>query len=906
VFRFPFALYSREPDPISVPHLLHLTDSAAGAIRRAIEEARGNEVCFVADVTEDGAVKRPRVVARGHRSAVLAAVREAAWGTLVIHNHPSGSLEPSEADLQVATELYGRGLGMAICDNDAGELYVVVEVPRPEELEELDVDAVAESLAPGGPVATSHPAYEDRPTQRDMARAIAGSYNDGGVLVAEAGTGTGKSIAYLIPAVEWAVRNRDRTVVSTNTINLQEQLVTKDLPFLRRALDLPFRWALVKGRRNYISIRRAKLAMETGLALIEGPEQRELQALGEWLETTKDGSLQDLPFQPSSEVWDEVESDGDVCMRAKCPHFEDCFYQNARRNAAGADVLVVNHHLLFSDLAVRRAQGNYTAPAVLPPYRRVVLDEAHNLEDAATSHLGVSISRRGLFRLLGRIDRRGRGVLGALESRLLLLDEGRIRKETLNRIERELRPDVSNAKQRGAELFSRLESIVSRQPDGVLRLAAGFEKDQGWEGIVVPALEDVLIVLDRLGRGLDGIRESVLSDRRATEKLEEQLVEVNALAGRVRAQADGLRMALVPGEEEMALVRWLERRGGSRTREPNVAACAAPIELGEVLREALWEPVDTAVLTSATLSTRDGFGFVTGRLGLDRGVRVTEASYPSPFDFGEQTLVAVPNDSPRPGREHDSATARAIGDLAALSGGGIFGLFTSYRSLRAVAGELRRRGVDGRWPLFVQGEAPRAELVRRFTDNGNGILLGVASFWEGVDVPGDPLRGLVIAKLPFRVPSEPLTAARMEMLEEEGGNGFTQYMLPHAALRLKQGFGRLIRSTTDRGAVVLMDTRVLEKGYGRYFLDSLPPSPMETGRWPELTNRLRTFYTEHRSTRTDHGAAAHEEGARSPRDRAGEPKDRIAPEADSVSSSRSRETAGEEAMALRERKGREA
>ncbi len=825
-----------------MPRVLHLTKSAAGAIRHEIEKARGNEVCFIAAVAENGAVKGPRAVARGNRSAVLAAVRDADRGSLVIHNHPSGVLEPSDADLSVASELYAGGLGMAICDNEARELYVVVDPPREREMAELDGDEVAAALAPGGPISKLHGNYEDRPTQRDMAREIAAVYNSGGVLVAEAGTGTGKSIAYLIPAVKWAVLNRERTVVSTNTINLQEQLVTKDLPFLRKALDLPFKYALVKGRQNYISIRRARLAMDMGLALVEGPEQRELKALEEWLETTKDGSLQDLPFEPSREVWDEVESNSDVCIRTRCPHFDECFYQNARRTASGADVLVVNHHLLFSDLAVRRIQGNYTAPAVLPPYRRVVLDEAHNLEDAATSHLGAAVSRRGLFRLLSRIDRRGKGVLRAVEERLLVLDTGQIRKDALARIDREVRPDVSNAKQRSAELFSRLESVVTQQTDGVLRLAEGFEKEQGWEGLVSPALHDLLIVLDRLARGLDAIRESVLNDRKATEKLEDQLVEVNALAGRVRAQADGLRMALVPGDDVVPLVRWLERRGGGRTQEPNIVACAAPIELGQVLREALWEPVDTAVLTSATLSTRDGFEFVTGRLGLD-GPRVREAQYPSPFDFGAQTLVAVPTNVPRPGREHDGATATVIAELAGMSGGGIFGLFTSYRSLRNVAGELRQRGIDGRWPLFVQGESPRGELVRRFTENGNGILLGVASFWEGVDVPGDPLRGLVIAKLPFRVPSEPLTAARMEALEQDGGNGFFQYMLPHAALRLKQGFGRLIRSTSDRGAVVLLDNRVLEKSYGRYFLESLPPAPVRTGTWAEVSGVLREFYS---------------------------------------------------------------
>jgi ATP-dependent DNA helicase DinG len=830
-------------------------------------------------------VKRPRAVSRGNRTAVLAAVRDAEAGSLVIHNHPSGALDPSEADLGVAAELYVQGLGLAICDNDALELYVVVEPPRAIELEMLDPMEVAATLAPGGPVSREHASYEDRPTQREMAAAIATRYNEGGILVAEAGTGTGKSIAYLIPAVKWATLNRERTVVSTNTINLQEQLVTKDLPFLRKALGLPFRFALVKGRRNYISIRRAKLAMDTGLALAPGPEATELAALGEWLKATKDGSLQDLPFQPSPEVWDEVESDSDVCLRAKCPHFEDCFYQKSRREAAGADILVVNHHLLFSDLAVRRAQGNYTAPAVLPPYRRVVLDEAHNVEDAATSHLGVGVSQRGLLRLLARLDRRGRGVLRGVEERLKLLEKADVRAECLGRIERQVRPDVGNARQRAAELFTRLDTLAARTPDGVLRLVDGFDSDPEWDQVVAPALQDLMVVLDRLARGLDGIRESVLQDRLATERLEAQLVEANAVAGRIRAQADGLRMALVPGDEAVPMVRWLERRGGGPAQGPSVAARAAPIELGPLLREALWEPVDMAILTSATMTTRDGFGFLRDRLGLDSVVRLREDTFPSPFDFGEQTVVIVPTDVPGLGPavrraaqtgavstsrslgrdpamafadttseagagggrslgtlSHDDATATVIRDLAAMTDGGVFGLFTSYRSLRNVAVTLRRWRVDGRWPLFVQGEAPRGALVQRFTESGRGVLLGVASFWEGVDVPGEPLRGLVIAKLPFRVPNEPLTAARMEAIEQDGGSGFFRYMLPHAALRLKQGFGRLIRSTTDRGVVVLLDRRVLEKSYGRYFLESLPPAPVRTGGWAALAEGLEDFY----------------------------------------------------------------
>ncbi|MGH7477843.1 MAG: ATP-dependent DNA helicase, partial [Longimicrobiales bacterium] len=280
-------------------------------------------------------------------------------------------------------------------------------------------------------------------------------------------------------------------------------------------------------------------------------------------------------------------------------------------------------------------------------------------------------------------------------------------------------------------------------------------------------------------------------------------------------------------------------------REASVAVRAAPVELGGALRDALFERVDTTVLTSATLATRDGFDFVRARLGLASGAPAVESVYDSPFCFETQTMVAIPDDLPLPderGPTFDDATSRVAVELAELSDGGVFVLFTSYRALRAVATELRRRRVDTRWPLMVQGEGSRAALLERFTGAGNAFLLGVASFWEGVDVPGEPLRALLIPKLPFRVPTEPLTAARTELIEQHGGSGFRDYLLPHAALRLKQGFGRLIRTRTDRGAAVLLDRRVLQRGYGRYLLGSLPATPLRVGPWSGLRDALRDFY----------------------------------------------------------------
>jgi ATP-dependent DNA helicase DinG len=832
-----------------VSRVLTLTPESAKTVRTEIARARGNEVCFVARVAESGAVEEPRAVARGHRSAVLAAVRDAEPGSLVIHNHPSGVLEPSDADLELAAVLYEEGLGLAIVDNEARELYVVVEPPRPREFEPLDGEALSQLLAPGGPLSRAHPTYEDRPMQRDLALAIAESYNEGGTLLAEAGTGTGKSVAYLIPAIRWGVQNRERTVVSTNTINLQEQLVQKDLPFLRRTLGEAFRFALVKGRRNYISIRRARLAAESAGVLLETPQRAELDAIMEWVRTTREGSIQDLPFQPTAEVWDEVASESDVCLRAKCPHFESCFYQRARRDAASADVLVVNHHLLFSDLAVRRAAGNYTAPAVLPPYRRVILDEAHNLEDAATSHLGASVSRRGLFRILARLDRRGRGLLTAVEERLKAGRDDLLQQDALGEIATQLRPLVERTRQASADLFQGMEELLATREEAVLRLDEG-EGRAVWAARLEPSYENLTLVLRDLARSLDRLRDRLLLDERWADALSEQVLELQAVASRLEATEGALHLAFGPGDDAVPLVRWLERRGGGGdggAMRGNVIAHAAPIDISGALREALFERVETSVLTSATLTTRDGFDFLRSRLGLaGGGIRVRESVHPSPFEYESQAVVLVPTDLPLPrgveGAAFDAATAGVVADLAEASDGGIFVLFTSYRSLLSVAGQLRRRGLEARWPLFVQGEAPRARLVEGFTASGRGVLLGVASFWEGVDVPGQPLRGLVIAKLPFKVPGEPLTAARIEAIEREGGNSFYDYMLPHAALRLKQGFGRLIRASADRGAIVLLDGRVVGKGYGRYFLDSLPPAPVRTGPWSELNGVAREFY----------------------------------------------------------------
>lgn len=835
----------RRPAPPPTP--LTLSPEAIQGIRREIARAGGREVCFLATVDEDRVVHEPRAVARGSFAAVLVAAKDAAVGGVMLHNHPSGDLEPSEADMRVSAQLYEQGLGTAIVDNEAGRMYVVVEPPAPRLRVTLEAEELERVLSPGGALAGRHDAYEDRPGQREMLREVVGRFNEGGVAILEAGTGTGKSLAYLVPAALWARTNGERTVVSTNTINLQEQLARKDLPLVRQLVG-DVRWTLVKGRGNYVSIRRALLAAESQTSLFEDDRSDEMARLLEWMGTTDDGSLSDLPFSPAEDTWEEVRSDPDICLRSKCPHFQECFYQQSRRRAAGAELLIVNHHLLFTDLAVRRATQNYTQSAVLPAYKHVILDEAHNVEDAATSHLGVEVTRRGLFRTLSRLDRRGRGILTAVHEGLGGTQEG---PELRARVENRIRPALSRALASMEGLVERMEPLAPAD-DGAVRLGPSGIGEPAAATDVHEALAGTLAAFGTLERELAELRARLELSEELAERLEGRILDLRSVERRLAAADQGLRLVLAPGDEASAYVRWLDSRG--RGRQANLVLGAAPIQLGEVLRESLFSQVESAVLTSATLSTRRRFDFLRGRLGLapealeraEEKLEVRERIIMSPFDFESNTLLCVPTDFPAPERGDPAfqvATARVVTELAEMSGGGIFVLFTSHSALRQVAGLLRDAGADLSWPIYVQGEGDRFRLLEGFVEAGHGILLGTSSFWEGVDVPGDPLRGLVIQKLPFRVPTEPITAARMEAIEAAGGDPFQDFMLPQAAIRLKQGFGRLIRSRTDRGAVVLLDDRIVTKRYGRYLRDSLPDTPLVKGAWNDVRRRLEAFYS---------------------------------------------------------------
>ncbi len=857
---------------------------AAAAIRTAIRLAGGNEVCFVATLDADGLITAARVVSRGDVRSVLALPGVAQRGDMLVHNHPSGLLEPSEADIEIAARMHTNGVGFAIVDNDASRLYVVTEVPlRPRE-SAIALDELDHTLGPDGPIAermrhTNAFGYEDRPSQRDMASAVARAFNTKGVALLEAGTGVGKSLGYLVPALRWAAANDERTIVSTATITLQEQLVQKDLPFLADALtDQDVQFALLKGWRNYVCLQRLEQAALAGATLFDEAGARELDTILGWTKHTVDGTVADLATPPRPDVWDEVAAEPDLCSRLKCPRYDDCFLFKARKAASLADVVVVNHHLLLADVAVRRSSNNWDDAAVLPSYKRIIIDEGHHLEEAAASHLGTSVTRRGMSRLFGRLERRGgKGLLPVLATKLAASSD-LLSTASMDLVRERLSPSTHRARELGQRMFDLLQSLLEGQGSGAaIRLDDGFAKHKVWKDGLDAMLADLLREISLINDGLRLVRERIESDEKKAEELSTTIGELRGVGRRLENAADSLVQALRPASGGEPMVRWLEL-AGKPGPERNVSAHAVPLDLAPILRADLFDRVETAIVTSATLATNGGFDFLQQRLGLaepdavpdgtlsdpaaavgpattsGRGAqprskrrRVHTDTFPSPFDYPKQALLIVPTDLPAPNENalgHADAVHVQLRDLARASDGGVFGLFTSHRDLRAAAMWWREQGLDARWPLLVHGEDDaRDVLLRRFRDAGRAVLFGTASFWEGVDVPGHALRALLISKLPFRVPSEPVVAAQCEAIEARGGNPFMEYMLPHASLRLKQGFGRLVRTATDRGVVVLSDPRVVTKRYGRSLLDALPPARRVVGPWLQGDAQIRDFFS---------------------------------------------------------------
>ncbi len=655
-----------------------------------------------------------------------------------------------------------------------------------------------------------------------MLRDVLSAYENEETALIEAGTGTGKSLAYLIPALFWALDKGEPTVVATNTIALQEQLLQKDIPFLLETLGLELKAVLVKGMHNYVCLRK----LHDGAN--EVPE-----SLLNWSRSAKEGSRSELPVLPSHDLWEQIGAEAEGCTHAKCPHYKECFFFKARREAADAHLIIANHHLLFADLSLRQQNGNYGETCVLPPYHRLILDEAHHIEDVATEYFADKVSRRGLIHFLGRLlSDRSTGKLMALHKKLFEVypDTGG-EHELLDLLELTLPTSKRALVDQIHSTFELINQFArDQQKEEKLRFREGHLNHPFWVEMVQPAVQELI----ESGKGFLQaallVEVHVKRDPILPGKCEGLLADIGGICNRLEGFLEVLSN-FVFSPIEPTRVRWIEGEGHLIT---------ADLEIAPRLSEALFDRLPTAVLCSATLSTNTSFAFIRSRLGIGRAV---EKIYDSPFDYSCQAMLSVPIDLPDPSHpQFTSRAASSIFEMIEASRGGAFVLFTSYQMLRNCEQILADKLLEKRYTLFCQGDDGRTALLENFRKTKRAVLFGTDSFWEGVDVVGEALRCVILVKLPFKVPSDPLFQARSEAIAEKGGSPFFDYSLPHAIVKFKQGFGRLIRNKEDRGCVVCLDSRLVKKGYGKQFLKSLPPCPHHFEISSSLASKLQKFY----------------------------------------------------------------
>jgi ATP-dependent DNA helicase DinG len=805
------------------------SEKAIEKLRMEIEDASSNEVFALGFLDENRLITRIEITARGNEGAVLAAQDNDANADILIHNHPSGFLSPSDNDLLISSRAAQAGLGSYIVDNRVQNVYVVVEPVKRRKVSRLDPGKTIAALEPNGVISRRLPSYEIRESQLHLMELIIRGFNDDELVAAEAGTGVGKSFAYLLPALSYVSANDERVVISTATITLQEQLYRKDIPLVTSALNKKIRTVLVKGRGNYLCRRRLDDALRE--PALDNEERGQIEDIARWAESTGTGSSSDLSFLPAEGIWSRLCSEADNCMNMRCPRFQCCFVMQLRREASDARILVVNHHLLFADLAARLNGAGYDAPVVLPPYCRIIIDEAHKIEEAATSFFSREFSRLGIYKQLGRLYRKRRASKSGLLLRFLPLLPGK----TDDSIEDRFTEGLEKIRNTADSLDEAALELCGSE--GVFRLTP--QKEQAVRGRLFPEFSALRKHLNAFVALLRGLLEQI-----PEESSEEAVVwELRSVLRRLDT-VGSVCSCFLEYLEKNGEVMWIERRAGSRSEAPWAVFNVTPIDIAPSLKEALFKPNKTVVCVSATLNTGNSFEYWKSSCGLSLiSERETLTGvFPSPFPYQSKVLLAAPENAPLPGDEnYGEFVDSAVTALAEVSGGSALVLFTSYKALKsayeAALPALQQQGIR----LLKQGDDDRNRLLAAFLEDENSVLFATDSFWEGVDAPGDTLRLVILCRLPFRSPNDPVFEARCEALENRGGNAFMDLSLPEAVMKFKQGFGRLMRRSSDHGVVVVLDGRLLRKRYGGIFLQSLPETKTCFGNLESILKTVENF-----------------------------------------------------------------
>lgn len=825
----------------------YFTFEAIQLARHFISQNDGNEIVMTGTVNDDGLICDLRRVAMGNSFSVPAVIASAQPGEILIHNHPGGDVRPSTADLDVAARAAEKGVGSYIVDNNVISVFPVVEriIPDCDEIENVDPEEVSVMLGENGKLKSIFPEYEFRMPQMQMALEVTESVNSNCVLVAEAGTGTGKSFAYLIPAMLYVSKNKGKKcVISTSTIALEEQLFAKDIPFIRDNLGFDdVNVAILKGRSNYLCKRRYSMfrmeSMQTKIVEKDDARMDAVSEIDSWMNSVNDGTRSSMNSALAVDIWSEVCAEEFTCEKSRCRFFNTCFFFRARRKANFASLILINHHLLMADVAMKMESEDEAG--LLPKFDILVIDEAHNLFKSAISFLGESVSTQNVIKQLNRLyfPKRGTGLLTKLLDNYADKEISASFEKAVNRLSgfiplftHSIGPDILEVLGKDSEGLYELDSITARG--------------------------NLLKVIEKAIAGIVEITELI-------EPALKKIKAVNISNAVLRSPNDDILMSLITDTEGTVLklkgyseflsdfciskdtaskVFW-----GEKDRNQIITFTITPIEIQKILAERLYNATACVVFTSATLSTGktdEGFSFFNRESGLnltDREKRYVNLA--SCFDYSSQVRAFICTNMPSPvdSRESfDSESVMASKEIVKASNGGALVLFTSIGHRELAAKQM----TDLDFNVICQGKYPVSKVVKDFRDDRNATLLATDTFWEGIDMKGDTLRNLVIVKLPFRFPSHPFVKRYVAKLEADTGqSGFVVYTLPNALLKFKQGFGRLIRTKNDVGTVTVLDKRMIEKNYGRDFVKAAPDGvKFYTLPSSEIAKKIREFFGE--------------------------------------------------------------
>ena len=795
------------------------SEESLQTIKKYLEEHNNKSMIFKATFDEDEKIQKPFFLSLYKKKSFEETLTKVGKNEVVIRTTKPNQLYPSDMELELSEELYTRrNIAYCLLSSDLDDFYFVQDIDRIF-LEEIDIENY---FAKDGILAKEIKGFEYRQEQEEMAQYIQDAINEDRKIIVEAGTGTGKTLAYLIPSIKWAVTNKKKVIIATNTINLQEQLLLKDIPLAKSIIKDEFSYVLVKGRNNYVCKRlfnELVLGKSIDIETFSMEAREQIEYILKWGNKTKTGDKAELPFEVYPDVWELVQSTTELCLGKKCPYRKECFYMKTRMEKMEADILISNHHVFFADLNVRAETDFDSEYLILPRYDMVIFDEAHNVESVARSYFSVEVSKISFTRLLNRIYQKKNKK--KKEKSALIRVEDTVDEKNLEDSEQyiyllnTLKEEISILQNIGDEYFDEIRKIYETNTEAPIKKSLNnFEMTKS------RFLENLREKKDIFQGKLADFLNLMMSFNNVIDEEKDKNPEVinfNNHLKMFKVYIDSFKF--INSFEDDNYIYWLD----INSKRTNVVLTATPLNIAQKLSTVLFDNLDRLVFASATIVVNGNFDYFKKSLGLDEEDCI-EAIIKSPFDYDEQMSVYIPSDIQDSENINAfvSDASKFILNILLKTNGKAFILFTSYTMLNQIYYSISKKLKDKGFEVFLHGDKPRSQIIKEFKEAENPILFGTTSFWEGVDVQGENLSNVIITKLPFLVPTDPVVSAISKKIEEDGGNSFMDFQLPEAIIKFKQGVGRLIRKKTDSGNIFILDNRILKKRYGSLFINALP------------------------------------------------------------------------------------